>query len=141
MMRLTALGVFLVAACSYDYRERRIPNYLILWMAIAGVGWRLWNGGTRGGLWYLGQAALVIAVLYPFFKMGGLGAGDVKLLGVTAGYLPAEKILAFLFCSLLVAAMISLVKFRKKGGERRSRGVCLSGPVLVSVFLFLGGVY
>ena len=140
-MRLTALGVFLVAACSYDYRERRIPNYLILWMAIAGVGWGLWNGGTRGGLWYLGQAALVIAVLYPFFKMGGLGAGDVKLLGVTAGYLPAEKILAFLFFSLLVAAMISLVKFRKKGGERRSRGVCLSGPVLVSVFLFLGGVY
>ena len=140
-MHLAALGVFLVAACSYDYRERRIPNYLILWMAIAGVGWRLWNGGTRGGLWYLGQAALVMAVLYPFFKIGGLGAGDVKLLGVAAGYLPAEKILGFLFCSLLVAAMISLVKFRKKGGKRQSRGVCLSGPILVSVLLFLGGVY
>lgn len=138
---MAALCVFLAAACNYDYRERRIPNNLIIWMAIIGAGWRLWRERAPGGLWYLGQAALVMATLYPFFKIGGLGAGDVKLLGVTAGYLPAEKILAFLFCSLLVAAMISVVKFRRKGGKRQSRGVCLSGPVLVSVLLFLGGVY
>lgn len=65
----------------------------------------------------------------------------MKLLGVTAGYLPAEKILVFLFCSLLVAAMISLAKIWKRDGKRRGGAVCLSGPVLVSVLLFLGGVY
>ena len=140
-MRLAALCVFLVAACGYDYKERRIPNYLILWMAITGVGWRLWNERAPGLPGYLGQAVLVMAVLYPFFKVRGLGAGDVKLLGVTAGYLPAQKILAFLFCSLLVAAMISLARYLKKGGERRNSCVCLSGPVLISILLFLGGVY
>lgn len=140
-MGLAALGVFLVAACNYDYREKRIPNYLIIWMAIAGVGWRLWNEGAPGELWYLGQAVLVVAILYPFFKIGGLGAGDVKLLGVTAGYLPAEKILVFLFCSLLVAAMISVVKMWKRGAGGAQGGICLSGPVLVSVLLLLGGVY
>lgn len=141
MRQLAALCVFLVAACGYDYREKRIPNYLILWIAIVGAGWRLWSERAPGGLWYLGQAAIVMASLYPFFQIGGLGAGDVKLLGVTAGYLPAQKILTFLFFSLLVAAMISLTKIRAKGGERRCSRVCLSGPVLVSVLLFLGGVY
>jgi prepilin peptidase CpaA len=141
MMRLVALCVFLVAACGYDYKERRIPNYLILWMAITGVGWRLWNERAPGLPGYLGQAMFVMAILYPFFKIRGLGAGDVKLLGVTAGYLPAEKILVFLFCSLLVAAMISLAKIWKRDGKRRGGAVCLSGPVLVSVLLFLGGVY
>ncbi len=141
MMWLAALCVFLMAACRYDYRERRIPNYLIIWTAAVGAAWRFWNERLPGPLWYLGQAVLVMAALYPFFQIGGLGAGDVKLLGVAAGYLPAEKILAFLFCSLLVAAMISVVKMWKRGGRRGKGGICLSGPVLVSVLLFLGGVY
>ncbi len=136
-----ALCVFLALACGYDYRERRIPNYLILGMAVSGAGWRLYQERAPGAFWYLGQAVLVMAVLYPFFKTGGLGAGDVKLLGMTAGYLPAEKILGFLFCSLLVAAMISLVKILKKTDRRVRRGVCLSGPVFVSILMFLGGVY
>ena len=40
---------------------------------------QVWDGGVPGALSYLGQAALVMALLYPFFKIGGLGAGDVKL--------------------------------------------------------------
>ena len=55
-------------------------------------------------------------------------------MGVTAGYLPAEKILGFLFCSLLVAALISLFKILRKA----KGGVRLAGPVLVSILLFLG---
>ena len=136
-MQLAALCVFLAAACGYDYRQRRIPNYVILGMTIAGIGWRMYDERAPGALWYLGQAVLVMAVLYPFFKTGGLGAGDVKLMGVTAGYLPAEKILGFLFCSLLVAALISRFKILRKA----KGGVRLAGPVLVSILLFLGGVY
>ena len=136
-MQLAALCVFLAAACGYDYRQRRIPNYVILGMTIAGIGWRMYDERAPGALWYLGQAVLVMAVLYPFFKTGGLGAGDVKLIGVTAGYLPEEKILGFLFCSLLVAALISLFKILRKA----KGGVRLAGPVLVSILLFLGGVY
>lgn len=169
-MCLAALCVLLAAACSYDYRNRRIPNALIVWMAVFGLAWKSSGGGLSGGLSYLGQAVPVMAVLYPFFKIGGLGAGDVKLLGVTAGYLPAGKVLAFLMCSLLIAAMISVMKMWKKGSLRRrlayltgylaevmkngswhlypeggrekgGSGICLSGPVFVSILLYLGGVY
>lgn len=167
---MAALCVILAAACGYDYKDHRIPNYLILLAAVWGVGWQAWDGGGWGALSCLGQAALVMAFMYPFFKIGGLGAGDVKLLGVVAGYLPFGKILIFLFCSLLVAAMISVVKMWRKrifrqrvwylsayvkdvmrtgrwelyqadDAERKTMGTCLSGPILISVLLYLGGVY
>ena len=82
---LAALCVFLAAACSFDYRDRRVPNGLILLMAAVGMAWRFWGGGPWGAVSYAGKAALLMALLYPFFKIASVGAGDVKLLGVTAG--------------------------------------------------------
>lgn len=167
---MAALCVILTVACVYDYKDNRIPNYLVLMAAFLGVGWQVWDGGIPGVLAYLGQATLVMALLYPFFKIGGLGAGDVKLLGVVAGYLPFEKNLIFLFCSLLITAMISMTKmwrnhifgqrirylsayledamrtgkwkpYQADRPGRNPAGICLSGPILISVLLYLGGVY
>ena len=166
---MAALCVFLAAACSFDYRDRRVPNGLILLMAAVGMAWRFWGGGPWGAVSYAGKAALLMALLYPFFKIASVGAGDVKLLGVTAGSLPREKILVFLFCSLLIAAIISLLKMWKENSfgrrlghlfryltdvaekgswqiylkkeDAQGAGICLSGPVLASVLLYLGGVY
>lgn len=165
-----ALCVLLAAACGYDYRYRRIPNGLIVLMAAMGLTRRLWSGGPPGMLSYAGEAVFAAAMLYPFFKIGSVGAGDVKLLGAAAGYFPSEKILIFLFFSLLIAAVISLLKmwkqnsfrrrlghlwgylsevvqkgswqlYLKKEENARAEGICLSGPVLVSVLLYLGGAY
>ena len=119
---MAALCVFLAAACSFDYRDRRVPNGLILLMAAVGMAWRFWGGGPWGAVSYAGKAALLMALLYPFFKIASVGAGDVKLLGVTAGYMPPEKILVFLFCSLLIAAIISLLKMWKENSFGRRLG-------------------
>lgn len=139
-------------------------------MAAAGVLWRFSREGAMAAVSYAGAAALVMCLLYFLFKLGAVGAGDVKLLGVTAGYLPFKKILVFLFLSLLIAAVVSLVKMVRKGyflerlsyffdyvkdvvnsgrfklylnneQDRGEVGICLSGPVLASVLLYLGGIY
>ena len=167
---MAALCAMLMAACWYDYREKRIPNLLIMAVFVFGVGWRLWREGITGSLFYLGQAIVVIIPMYFLFQVGVIGAGDVKLFGVTAGYLPFEKIFYFLFVSLLIAAIISLIKLLKNKNlaerleifmkysadvwKSRSlklypaecasdsyRGICLSGPILLSLLLYLGGVY
>ena len=119
---------------------------------------------------YALMTVLMVICLYPLFKIGVLGAGDVKLFGACAGYFPSEKIIYFLFYSLLVAAVISLLKlsmernvkerlcyfadyilevaqsgcwslYMEKERDYRKTGVCLAGPILCSVLLFLGGVY
>lgn len=167
---MAALCILLAAACSYDYRRKKIPNFLIAFMAVLGVGWRFWEGSFCGALSYFGEAVCIMCLLYPFFKIGSIGAGDVKLLGVSAGYLPFSKILMFLFVSLLISAMISLFKMWKESNirermhyllayltdvarsgswhlylenerEKQAAGICLSGPVLLSILLYWGGVY
>jgi len=167
---LGALCVFLVAACGFDYRCNKIPNFLILVIAVVGALQQWVTGGLAEVLCYLGTAVLVAGMLYPLFKIGSLGAGDVKLLGVTAGYLPFKKIMVFLFISLLIAALISLVKMWKRNNflerlrylmayladvmrsgnfrlyleneaDKQAVGICLSGPVLLAVLLYCGGVY
>jgi prepilin peptidase CpaA len=67
-------------ACGIDVRQRRIPNWLTFGAALAGLVYRTANGGGAG----LGDAAagwLVGAAMFFLpFALGGLGAGDVKLL-------------------------------------------------------------
>ncbi len=172
---MAALCLLLAAACGFDYSRGKIPNSLTVAMALIGMAFRFREEQAWGIALYLGQAAAVMAPLYLLFRIGALGAGDVKLLGAAAGYLPFEKIFFFSFVSLLIAAMISLFKlladqsFRERLGilagylarVRREgallpypapgRGscktgvcknsVCLSGPVLISLLLSLGGVY
>lgn len=167
---MAVLCLLLTAACGFDYCKRKIPNVLVAVTALAGAAFRIRGGGAAGALYYLGAAAAVMAPLYPLYKIGALGAGDVKLLGAAAGYLPFQKIYLFSFVSLLIAAIISLVKllanknlgdrlgtfFRyladtaKKGAPRpypapdkreKAASVCLSGPVLLSLLLYLGDIY
>lgn len=167
---MLALCIMLAAACGFDYRFRKIPNGLIVLMTAVGTGWRYWESGIYGVLSYFGEAALIICLLYPFFKIGTLGAGDIKLLGASSGYFLFSKVLIFLFVSLLISAIYSLFKMCKeksiqermrylfryigdvvKSGnwklyiedkaERHRNGICLSGPVFISVLLHIGGVY
>ena len=167
---MAALCVMLTVACWMDYRKKKIPNLLIVTMALLGMGWRFWREGLTGMAAFLVQAVMVICLFYFLFRLGAVGAGDVKLFGVTAGFLPVKKILTFLFVSLLIAAIISLVKLCKKNyfwerlnyfagylsevwksgrwklylennTDSSDVGVCLSGPIFFSLLLYLGGVY
>lgn len=167
---MALLCVFLAAACVFDHCGRRIPNGLIVVMAAAGILLRCRGSGIGGAAVFLAGALPVMALLYPFFKIGALGAGDIKLFGVTAGFLPLQKIWVFSFVSLLIAASFSLIKLvRKKcfrerfrvfflylkeigengrisryplsGEEREKCTIPLAGSVALSVLLFLGGAY
>ena len=167
---MAVLCVLLAAACCFDYRYKKIPNFLIIVMLVLGAGRRFLQGGAWEVAFCAGAVVLVMCLLYPLFKVGAVGAGDVKLLGVTAGYLPFKKILVFLFLSLLIAAVVSLVKMMRKNyflermgyllnyirdvvksgrfklylqneQDRGAVGICLSGPILVSMLLYMGGIY
>ena len=82
--------------------------------------WQKWRLANGTGVTYVLSILLMIFLLYPFFKLGALGAGDVKLLGICAGFLQYDKILQFLFFSLLAAAIFSLIKLirERSAGER-----------------------
>lgn len=167
---MEALCLLLAVSCWYDYRKGRIPNLLLLIMFVVGWTYAAVCGGTQEAISFPIESFGVMLLLYPVFKIGALGAGDVKLYGICAGYLPRNKFLFFLFLSLLIAAIISLIKMLKECNamerisylceyvadvvtsgnfrlyiedekERRASGICLAGPIFCSVLLYLGGIY
>lgn len=167
---MTVLCFFLVIACLCDYGKGKIPNWLIGIMFAVGLGYGAVWEGIRGAAFFPMKGTAVILLLYPLFKIGALGAGDVKLYGICAGYLPHDKFLFFFFLSLLLAAMISLIKMIKECNaierfsylceylisvlqnrkfhfyfedkkEQKHAGICLAGPILGSILLYMGGIY
>ena len=139
---MTVLCIFLLVACYYDYLYRRIPNWLAVGAFVAGVVRCIVT--QDNAIWiFLLNIIFLVSLLYPFFKLGTLGAGDVKLFGVCGGYLTSDRILYFLFFSMLIAAIFSLVKIITERNIRAGckAGIPLSGPLLCSVILYMGGIY
>lgn len=164
------LCIFLLIACGFDYWKRRIPNYLLILMLVFGIWQNGLNQGVEGILYFGCRMICMILSMYFLFKVGAVGAGDVKLYGVCAGYLPADKVLYFLFFSLLIAAGISLIKilmehnakerltylcqylfevfrngrwqlYMENQREQKRYSICLAGPILGSILLYVGGIY
>jgi prepilin peptidase CpaA len=74
-------------ACAFDLRLRRIPNKLTFAGAAAGFLFHFATGGMSDGLTSVGGFLLGIALFLPLYALGGMGAGDVKLLGALGAWL------------------------------------------------------
>jgi len=95
-----ALLAALLFSCYTDLRFRKIPNCLVFPAALGAVAWHCLSGGIGGLLFSLKGLTLGMALLLPPYLLGGIGAGDVKLLGMVGAF----KGLRFVFDSFLLAA-------------------------------------
>jgi prepilin peptidase CpaA len=89
---LACLVLLLVTASVIDFRTLRIPNWLSVGGIVAGLafGALLAPGSLdriHGFSWALQGLALCFAITIPFYIMGLLGAGDVKLTAMTGAFL------------------------------------------------------
>lgn len=95
------LVILCLIAAVYDVRWRRIPNLLVLTGIIIAL---LYHGLQGGGqsLWLSLQGlGLGIALLLIPFILGGMGAGDVKLLGMIGALMgPVFVVNTFLWTSI-----------------------------------------
>ncbi len=93
-----------------DLKSNRIPNYLTLGCALAGLAYQLWAYGWTGladGFLGLG---LGFALLFVFYLMGGLGAGDVKALAALGAWLGPWQTL-YLFIYMAFSGVLLIVCF------------------------------
>lgn len=106
---IVLLLILLAAVCS-DYRQGKIPNWIIIFGFISGVILRLLHGGIQGLFDGISGAVILGIMVYPVFKIGGLGGGDVKLFVVIGCYLGIKGgITSFIF-AFVFGAIFSLVK-------------------------------
>jgi len=123
MMWLVSATVVLVAvcivACFFDLKERRIPNWLVLGAFVAGLAFRAALGmeALVGGM---AAAGLAFGFGLFFYLLGGLGAGDVKLMAGLAAFLGLEGLLTGVAVMAAVGVLMALVATARKGVLRKT---------------------
>jgi prepilin peptidase CpaA len=104
--------VILVAgmASVSDLRTARIPNILTFGAAAAALVYLVASHGWSGLAEASGGWAVGVLLFCPFFALGGLGAGDVKLLGALGAWLgPREALWVALYASMAGGVMALIV--------------------------------
>lgn len=103
------IGVLVLVTIT-DLRSYRIPNICILIGMTGGFYMTYSSHSFEGILTSLGQMLLIFMAFYPFYLLKGIGAGDVKLLMMTAAYIQNMVLFNYIFMTMLIAAVISVVK-------------------------------
>ncbi len=112
----------LIEAAIIDGRRLKVPNWLTYHLAIGGLAFAAWSGGWAG--FGMGLTGLVVglALLLPLYAIGGMGAGDVKLLaGVGAWFGPGVVLGAFVV-SAIVGGLMAVVMVLRSGRWRHHLG-------------------
>jgi len=96
------LTVVLLIAVIYDIIFYKIPNWLTFPAAITAIAYHSIINGIDGFLFSIEGIGLGIALLIIFYLKGGMGAGDVKLMGAVGGLIgPKGVFVAFLFTAIV----------------------------------------
>ena len=108
-IRSFAVLVVAIVACLCDLRTRRIPNALTLGAAAAACMFALLQTGVAGVGWSAAGWLTAVVLFFPFFALGGMGAGDVKLLGALGAWLGAFDALHLAVYTALAGGAMGLV--------------------------------
>lgn len=98
----------LAVASTLDWKYRKIPNWLTLSLIITALFFHTFSGGADGFFQSLLGFFAGIALLYIPFALGGMGGGDVKLMGAIGAWVGPVAALHVFLLSAVIGAFFSL---------------------------------
>lgn len=112
------LFLLLILAALADLKTDRIPNgFIAVGVTIGLAGSQPYGPGLSHSVISMFLAFLL---LYPLFKIGTLGAGDIKVLIMTGSFLAVKEFTAVLTASFVTGAVFSVMKlFVERNGTER----------------------
>lgn len=110
------LSTILIFAAIIDYQKQKIPNYLTFPTVFIALIYHFYLTGMDGLLFSILGTITGLALLIIPYIMGGMGAGDVKLLAALGAFVGAKSVFfIFLFTALIggVYAILVLIRHEK----------------------------
>lgn len=115
------LGLLGIAVVS-DLRRHRIPNFLVVLGLVLGLAGQAYSGGFGG----LGEGALGMlvgfGVFLPLYALGGMAAGDVKLMAMVGSFLTPSAALWIALFSLIAGGLCGLLLVLARGQVQQTLG-------------------
>jgi len=114
LIPVLVVAISLVASIT-DVLTRRIPNVLTFGAALAGLVFHLLTGGFDGGLSAAGGWVVGTLLFLPFFALGGMGGGDVKLLAALGAWLGPHQTLWLAAYSAIAGGVLAVIVAASRG--------------------------
>lgn len=152
LLPLLILVFTLVFAVITDIRSRRVPNLLVLFGWLCAIGWH--GLGPQGhwsfdalqpgavGVWAaIGSGVALLLLFLPFYALGFMGAGDVKLLSFVGCLFGAvrghwQQLLGVSLTVLVAGGVLAIMRMLllRKAGE------VLANLKIIVMSLAVGGL-
>ncbi len=110
-----AVSATLVAAAVIDGMYLKVPNKITYPLIISGWIYSGLVGGWSGLGWSLLATLFGLALLFGLHLIGGMGAGDVKLLAGIAAFVHIEHTWYIFVATTVVGAIIAIVQIAVSG--------------------------
>ena len=119
------LLLLVLPAAVFDYRQRRIPNWLVLAGLLAGTAMNTFlmydsPSATTGLVFSLQGMGLAFLVYFPLYLLRGMGAGDVKLMAAVGAMVGWVLWLWILFFTAILGGITAVIVVLSKGRVHRT---------------------
>ena len=105
----TLLLVLILVSGFWDLKERKIPNKITFTGILIGILFNIITGGWMGLLQSLLGMFAGLAIFFLPFVMGGMGAGDVKLMGAIGALMGWQfSVMTALYSAIVGGIMVLL---------------------------------
>jgi len=98
-----------IAAAVMDVQQHRIPNWLTYPTMAGGVLLRSYYFGWRGALTAVGGCLLAGGIVFVFYALHTLGAGDLKLLAALGSVVGPSHIIYILLGTGVAGGLLALI--------------------------------
>ena len=101
--------VVLIIAAYIDGKQLKVPNWITFPMVLSGLVYSTVVGGWEGlGAGLLGMTVGLLTLL-PLYSIGGMGAGDVKLMAGIGAWMGVMPTVWAFVATVIVGAVMSVI--------------------------------
>lgn len=102
------VSVVLVEAAVIDGKQLRVPNWLTFHLAAGGLAFWAWSAGWSALGWSFAGLVAGLLPLLLLNAIGGMGAGDVKLMAGVGAWVGPMMVLQAFLASAVVGGIIAV---------------------------------
>lgn len=111
--------LLLLIGAFWDFRTRRIPNRLVVVLALLGFGYAIVvTPALPGAFRSVGGLFTGLACWLPFYALGWLGAGDVKMFAAAGAWLGPLRTIEGSLVAAVAGAVLAVIWMVASYGAR-----------------------